>query len=111
MESSFSVINRIISEPSNSYDELRIIAKDEKRLSRSDRDCLIDAAENIERLQGALIETSKKLIETEQKLSAVNDQLADANKKISPEKYRTFPNMSARSGPIPMVSRSVLDIR
>lgn len=74
IESSFATINRVINEPSNSSDLLRIIAGE---LKGQDRQSVLLAAEELELAQRVLTATSLELIETRQRLIAVNERLIE----------------------------------
>lgn len=75
-ESIFAVTSRVLNEPSNSFDVVRIIAKDAK-LNKEDRASLYYAADELEAAQRALIICSHQLIETQARLIAVNDRLIE----------------------------------
>jgi hypothetical protein len=82
MESPFTTTSRIINEPSNSFDVLRIIAG-EQRITDADRQSIRDAADELEGAYRALIQTTNSLIEANQKIIALNDQLIAARKTES----------------------------
>ena len=72
LESPFSIVNQVLNETSNGYDDLRIIAKDR---GGKDRALIEAAADELETSQRTLVQTYAQLVETQQKLVAVNDQL------------------------------------
>lgn len=90
--------------------ELRIIAKDEKRLTLLDQSCLVKAADELETIRESIILMNAELYETKQKLAASNDRLKCANRMLSNagvQKYPELPSMHMSTGPIPMVFRTI----
>jgi hypothetical protein len=83
-ESSFATVARIVSEPSNAFDDLRIIASGPARLDASSRELIRLAADELETTQRAFIAVQAQLIETQRRLIAVNDQLIEARKAAMP---------------------------
>lgn len=84
IESPFAVTSRILSEASNSFDMLRIIAGEANKLSPNDRGVVRQAADELEHAQRSLIMLHAQLIETQQRLIAVNEQLIEARKAALP---------------------------
>jgi hypothetical protein len=82
-ESAFATTHRILNERSDSFDLVRIIAKD-SNISRDDRETLNQAANDYEDTQRSLVAVYQALIETQQKLIAVNEQLIEEKKKAIP---------------------------
>lgn len=78
-ESPFATIGRIISEPSNAFDDLRIIAGGPARLDTPAREIIRSAADELEATQRAYRATLEQLVETQRRLIAVNDQLIAHN--------------------------------
>ena len=83
MESPFAVTSQILGEQSNAFDDLRIIARDRKGLSSTDKMLLEAAANELETAHRAHLITHIQLIETQQRLIAVNDQLIAARRDIA----------------------------
>lgn len=80
------MIDQVLQEPTNGYDDLRIIAKDRGGLDRA----LIEAAaDELEMSQRTLVQMYAELVETRQKLSAISDRLTDMRKQSK------FPSISA----------------
>lgn len=79
-ESPFVTTSRICSEQSNTFDLVRIIAKDTKGLPESDRDILRSAADELETAYRALISAHQQLSESQQRQIATNEQLIAARK-------------------------------
>jgi uncharacterized protein (UPF0248 family) len=69
-ESPYTAINKVLTEPTNGYDDLRIIAKDRGGM---DRALIEDAADEFETTQRNLVQVYAQLIEAQQKLIAAND--------------------------------------
>jgi hypothetical protein len=70
-ESPFTATSKVLNEPTNGYDDLRIIAKD-----RGGMDRLLDleaAADELEDTQRSLLQVYAQLVEAQQKLIAAND--------------------------------------
>lgn len=82
--SPFAVTGAILAENTNSFDLLRIIAKDESRLGKEDREALRTAADELEAAQRSLILATNELIETRNRLIAVNDQMIAMRKASLP---------------------------
>jgi hypothetical protein len=83
-ESPFVTVNAILSEQTNSADDLRIIARDNKRLDYRECGLLESAANDYENLQRVAIKLNESLIEARQQLIALNDRLLATSKKIGP---------------------------
>lgn len=66
---------------SDSFDELRIIAKDAVSLPQKDRDIIRSAADEIEGLYRLLSQTQAQLIETQRHEIAVGERLLAAMKR------------------------------
>lgn len=75
IESPFVTTSRIINEPTNAFDDLRIIATSGERLDRPTRAIIANAADELEATQKLLLATQVKLIEVQGRLIAVNDQM------------------------------------
>ena len=80
-ESPFSVTNKIINEPTNGYDDLRIIAKDRGGM---DRALIEDAADEFENTQRNLVQVYAQLVEAQQKLIAANDIILALRCRVYP---------------------------
>lgn len=80
MESPFLTVSRIIAEPANAFDDLRIIASSGTRLDTPTREIIRSAADELEATQKALVATQCQLIEAQARLIAVNEQLIEARK-------------------------------
>ena len=102
-ESPFVATHRLINEPSNSFDDLRIIAKDGGRLDAPKRELIASAADELETAYKALIQLHAQLNETQRSLIAVNEQLIEARKVALP-KPKSLPFMSLSSGWIPVIT-------
>ena len=102
IESPFLTVNRVIAEPVNTFDELRIIAHDAKHLSAVDRDAIRRGADELESAQRVLLVTHVQLLETQHQLIAVNDQLIQRTKDLNAVKPSTMWTLSAASGSIPI---------
>lgn len=94
MESPFQTVNRVLNEPSNGFDDLRIIARDQKSLTSQERQLIKDAADELETSQKTLIQIYSQLVETQQKLIAVNDQMI----AIRGNKLAHFPGLKMTIG-------------
>jgi len=81
-ESAFTAIARVIGEPANGFDNLRIIAKDTARTMAVDRETIRSAADELEASQRAHLATHRQLIETQQKLIAVNERLLESERQL-----------------------------
>jgi hypothetical protein len=69
-ESPFTATSKVLNEPTNGYDDLRIIAKDRGGMDR----LLIEAAaDELEDTQRSLLQVYAQLVEAQQKLIAAND--------------------------------------
>lgn len=79
-ENAFATTHRILSETSNAYDDLRIIASDVKKLSDLDRDIIRHAADELETAQRTLVHVYRQLMECNAHRIALNEQLIDARK-------------------------------
>jgi len=89
-ESPFATTSRILSESSNSFDLLRIIAGESNNLSPDDRATLRKAADELESAQWALIKSNCDLIEAQQRAIALHDQIMATNKRtVAGWSYRT----------------------
>ena len=75
----------------NGFDELRIIAKDETRLTRQDRDTINRCADELEEYQEKLVAALQQLIETNSRYMALNDRMIEITKN-----QLTFPKISAQ---------------
>ncbi len=74
------------------YDELRIIADDEKRLDQRDRTIIKSAADEMEASFYTVALLITKLRESEQHLAAVTEQLKEKNKLPQMQ----FPTLSGK---------------
>lgn len=83
-ESAFVTTSQILSEATNGFDELRIIAKDSHSLEPSDRAKIRQAADELEECQRRLIKLYYEFQQTQAHLIAVNEQLIEARKKPAP---------------------------
>ena len=83
----FEQVNQIVSMRSDAFDELRIVAKDAKSLSVSEREVITRAADELEMMTRLLLVTNAALIESQQMRIATNEQLVEA-RKISPPASR-----------------------
>lgn len=83
-ESPFATTSRILSEASNSFDLLRIIAGESNGLRDADRNVMRQAATELESAQYAHLATYRQLLDVQAKLIAVNDQLIAARKATLP---------------------------
>lgn len=79
-ESPFATVSRIINEPANISDDLRIIAGDHGRFTDEKRQILRNAAEELESWQRAYILLQADFIEAQRRLIAVNEQLIESRK-------------------------------
>jgi len=70
-----------MNEMSDSFDVLRIIAKDAQGLPQKDRDIINSAADEIEQLYRMLSQTQAQLIETQRHEIAVGERLLVAMKR------------------------------
>lgn len=95
----FEQVNQIISMRTDSFDELRIVAKDAV-LSVSDRDVLFRAADELKMLTKMLIATSNALIESQQMRLATNEQLIEARKTVPPPARKL--EMTLYRGTVPL---------
>ncbi len=75
MESPFQTVSRIISEPSNGFDDLRIIATSGTKLDKPTRALIAAAADELEQTQRMLVSTQAALIEAQAQLMALKDRL------------------------------------
>ena len=79
--SPFEITSAIINESSDNIDLLRILATDARsRLKASERETLIEAADELATARAACIASYAKQLEAERQLQATRDQLAIANK-------------------------------
>ena len=85
MESPFTTTSAILSERSNTFDDLRIIASDYDELSVADKTKIEGAADELETLQRGYALVYAQLIETQQKLIAANDRLIELHRKQPPQ--------------------------
>ena len=74
IESPFQTINNVLSESTNGFDDLRIIAKDR---GGRDRALIEAAADELETCQRTLIRVYGQLQEAQQKLLAANEQIIE----------------------------------
>lgn len=95
-ESPFMTINKVLTEESNGFDDLRMIAKDQKFLSVQERHLIKSAADELEISQRTLVQVYGQLVETQQKLIAVNDKLIAANR--SKASVMSFPGLQMTIG-------------
>lgn len=105
MESPFQTTHAIISEPVNSFDDIRIIAGGGSgRLTRADRDILRAAAEESAGFARAYVFVNAKLEEAQAQIAALRDQLADARKAaiVQPQLQPRPQVWSYSSGPMKM---------
>ncbi len=79
-ESPYVTTSRIINEPSNLSDDLRIIADSGTRLDTPTRAIIRQAAELLDESQRMIINTNARLIETQRQWLATNEQLIEARK-------------------------------
>lgn len=87
---------------SDTVGELRIIAKDNSRLSAQDREAMNRAADELEQAHRALHATNGALFEANQHRVALNDQIKDLKRQgANPPK---FPSVS--SGWMPLTVRA-----
>ena len=82
MESPFVTTSKILNEPSNFFDDLRIIASGSSRLDTPTRDIIRAAADELEATQKALIDTQMALIEAQAKLIALNERLLEIKRSV-----------------------------
>jgi hypothetical protein len=82
MESPFVTVSKILSEPSNGLDDLRIIADSGTRLDTPTRELILAAALEMENNQRLLWQMQEKLTETLARMMALNDQLLAARALI-----------------------------
>lgn len=94
IESAFVTVNRVISEPSNTFDELRIIAKDAQHLSAIDRDAISRGADELESILRAFFVQGMQLIEMQQRLIAVNERLLQRDADMMALRHPKFPSLS-----------------
>jgi hypothetical protein len=97
VESPFVTVSKILNEPVNTFDDLRIIAKDCKGLSDADKEIIASAADELEASLRGHLETCTKLVKTQARLIAVNDRLLDVTADlIEARKLRNmpFPNVT-----------------
>lgn len=86
----------------DTFDELRIIAKDCTGLKGNDRAVIARAADEMEQTLRVLIATNAALIESQQRRIALNDQLLDMKRS-----NKTFPRFPAIStGWMPVTVRN-----
>jgi hypothetical protein len=81
-KSPFDAIHAVITEPSNTFDVVRIIAKDARGLDSADRESLRRAADELEQAQRLLILTQVALIEAQQRQIATGERLLELRKAI-----------------------------
>jgi hypothetical protein len=74
---------RVMNERPNAFDDLRIIARDKRELSATERAMIETAADELEESQKAHILTYAQLIEAQGKLIAVTDRLIDTVKELA----------------------------
>jgi hypothetical protein len=79
-QSPFVTTAHVLNEASNSFDVLRIIAKDTRGLGSAERESIRQAADELEDAQRRLIKVYFDLQQTQQQLIAVNEQLIEARK-------------------------------
>jgi hypothetical protein len=79
----FEQIHAIVTEPSNGFDVLRIIAKDSRDLSKADRVAITSAADELEDAQRRLVHLHFQYCQLQQQLIAVNDRLLDACRELA----------------------------
>lgn len=75
-ESPFVTIHNVICEPTSAVAELRIIARDERRLADRDREAIVRGADELELAQRAAALTYALLLDARQHLAAVTDRLS-----------------------------------
>ena len=81
--SPFSIVSSILNESSDNIDLLRILATDARsRLKASERETLIEAADELATARAACVTSYGKQLEAEQQLQATREQLSVANKFI-----------------------------
>lgn len=68
---------------SDTFDELRIIAKDARGLASDDRAVIVRAADELEHAWRTLVATQAQLIEQQHRRIAVNEQLITARQRIA----------------------------
>lgn len=73
----------------DTFDVLRIIAKDARGLPPSDREVIRSAADELEQVYRALHATQLELLESQARRIATNEQLIEA-RKVNPAPDRTL---------------------
>ncbi len=96
MESPFLTTQAILAEPFDAVSGLRIIAKDNRSLSRVDRETLIIAAEELDQAYRMYAVLHGELVTTRQQLAAVSEQLRGARAVIMAAP------MASLSAPVPI---------
>src|SRR5262249_42941903 len=79
----------------DTFDELRIIAKDGGRLSTTDRDVIRRAADELQQVSRLLVSTQAALIEAQQRQIATNERLLQANADVVRLKTEAKPRISS----------------
>lgn len=74
IEPAHVTMNRVLNEPSNGYDDLRIIAKDNRHLSPMERQLLSSAADELEMTSGVLVKMYAELVEARARLVAIAER-------------------------------------
>jgi hypothetical protein len=92
----------IMNEQTNAFDDLRIIARDRKELSVSERGMIEAAANELEESHKAHIITYARLIETQGRLMATNDRLIDVMRELAEIRRPKSPAWSFCSGWMPV---------
>lgn len=77
MESPYVTVNRVLSEPVNAADDLRIIATSGTKLDRPTREIVANAAEELEATQRLLIATQQALSESLHIRAALTERLSE----------------------------------
>ena len=94
IESPFLTISRVLGEPVNGFDDLRIIARDSRSLSATERGLIEAAADELEFSQRAHMATLAQLLEAQQRLIAVNDRLIAATADLMAERIKNAPKVA-----------------
>lgn len=83
MESPFVTVSKIISEPVNGYDDLRIIANDTNRLDKATRHIIAECADELEMSMRSLLVVHVELIEAQRKIIALNEALLESRRALA----------------------------
>ena len=86
----------------DAFDDLRIIARDHKALSDTERGMIEAAADELEASQRGHVLTYSRLIEAQAKLIAVTDRLLDAKRELAEIHRPKPPAMHLCSGWMPV---------